>query len=56
MYVLNIQEYGEDIIYVNWKWSEQVIKDSKAYIQDCDIITANVIIIIYYNYIFQIIF
>ncbi len=36
------QEYGEDIIYVNWKWSEQVIKDSKAYIQDCDIILTTI--------------
>jgi hypothetical protein len=32
------EEYNENIIYVNWKWSEQVKEDSKAYIQSCDII------------------
>ena len=32
----------EDLIYVNWKWSEQVMKDSKAYIQDCDIILSTI--------------
>jgi hypothetical protein len=36
------EEYGEDIVYLNWKWSEQVKKDSKAYIQDCDIILTTI--------------
>ena len=34
--------YGEDIVYLNWKWSEQVKNDSKAYIQDCDIILTTI--------------
>jgi hypothetical protein len=36
------EQYGEDIIYVNWNWSEQVRNDSKAYIEDCDILLSTI--------------
>ena len=36
------EENGEDIIYASWDFSKQVVMDSKAYIQDCDIILTTI--------------
>jgi phage/plasmid-associated DNA primase len=36
------EETGEHIINTSWKFSKQVVEDSKAYIQDCDILLTTI--------------